>query len=1141
MSLTTSPEATRSQTTPRPVLLLTGLLALLAVVVTFTAEMVAPAADPPSLLVLLGLLVALLVAGSLNLEYHVRGQTAAFDHFEAALVPALYFLPPWLVVALAAIAKIISQVRRRVRPVKAAFNVIQWSAAAAVGALTFAWAAGLGTGERRLLAVAVAVLATVVVNALAILAMLSLVQQRPPGQRLPAGAVAILRSTALTGLINIAFGVLFVATATTAPIAAPLLLVPLAALHWASRGYAVARVEETRLRTTRLAVTALGADADWEAALGRFLAAVGYGMHRDVVDLAVRVPNGLEVRRWRRDGPAVAVELPLDQAGTLLPALLGLEQPVQLDAAHGDLHLRRLLRNDGYRDCAAAPVRVTGEVDGVLAFYDARSPVTLPERELTIIAELAREVGLARERAGLLGTVVEERAKMSQIVNDIRDGIVTLGAEGKVHTWNPALERITGFSAAELVGTTRLGRLDPRDVAGRRIRFDRWPSLLDQAPADVHIRTKDGARRWLSCSYAQGNDDSGRLNRLIVMARDVTELKHIEGRLAEQTAVLELIASGEPVEVSLELLARDLAASDEGLACAVLLTSRTDPDLLEGVALAGIDVAVLEALDALRVGADAGWPGRAVEARRGVFVDDIEIDPGSRSVRAVARVHGIRACSAVPIRAPDGDRVIGALVVLSPQPRPDAEARDHDLLERAAHLAAVAVARSEFEAQLAHQATHDALTGLPNRVLLIDRTARALSALTEDSIAVMVFVDLDRFKLINDSMGHEAGDQLLVEIGDRLRSAVRDGDTVARFGGDEFTILAVGTGDAAFLDLARRIQGVFTAPFTLGGNDVVVSASIGVALGGPATEADELVNDADAAMYRAKERGGNRYELYESSMRGPAMLNLVTHNALHLALDRGELVLVYQPIIDLRSGSMEAVEALVRWRHPQRGLLLPEAFLPLAERTGLIQPIGEFVVLTALAQAHEWRTAGPDGGPLAVNVNLSARELGQADLAGSVADAIAATGVDPASIRFEITESALLHDLDATRATLWQLKGLGVGLSIDDFGTGYAPLTYLRRFPVDGLKIDRSFVSGLEAERADRAIVAAVIGLAHALDLTATAEGVETERQLAALRELGCDAAQGFYLAPPVLAHELVPELALVMSPATHRPETSST
>jgi len=1120
------PEApTAKPPMPRSVLVMTGMLAAIALVVAYAAEQVAPPVDAPRWEVIGGLLLALVVAGSLNLEYWYRGHIDAIDHFEAALVPALYFLPPWQVVVLAAVAKVLSQVRRRVRPVKAAFNVGQWSAAAAVGALVFALLDDPQLGEWRFLIVSVATLATVIVNALAVLAVLSLVQQRSSHRWLPAGASSIVRSTALTGLINIAFGVLFVATVTTAPGAAWLLLVPLGVLHWASRGYAVGRLEETRLRTTELAVTALGAGEDFAGAAGRFLAAVGYGMHREAVDLVLRVPQGVEVRRWRRDGPPVAVELLPPGSGALLLALLALERPVQLDATHGDPQLRQFLRADGRRDCAAAPVRVASEVVGVLVLYDAKSPVTLPERELTIIAELAREVGLSRERTGLLGTVVEERAKMSQIVNDIRDGIVTLGPEGTVHTWNPALERITGYSAAELIGTTQLSLLEPRDVEGRRVLFDQWPALLDQSPADVLVRTKDGERRWLACSYAHREDDLGRPNRLIVMARDVTELKHIEGRLADQANVLELIASGKPIDVSLDVLARDLAALDEGVICAVLLTSRTNPDRLERVALAGVDrPEVLDALDALRVGADAGWPGRAVSQRAAIFVDDVETDLSSAGLREAARRQNIRAVSTVPIRAPGGDRVYGALAVLSPHPRPDSEHRDRDLLERAAHLAAVAVARSEFEARLAHQATHDGLTGLPNRAVLLERAAGALSSLHGDAVAVMVFVDLDRFKLVNDSMGHEAGDQLLVEIGDRLRGAVRDGDTVARFGGDEFTILAVGTGDTAFLDLAQRIQGVFATPFTLGGNDVVVSASIGVALGSRDTEADELVNDADAAMYRAKERGGNRYELYESSMRGPAMLNLVTHNALHRALDRGELVLVYQPIIALGSGEVTGVEALVRWRHPQRGLLLPEAFLPLAERTGLIQPIGAHVVLTAFAQAHDWRTAGPDGRPLSVNINLSARELGQADLAGSVAVAIAATGVDPAAICFEITESALLHDVAETTATLVQLKELGVSLAIDDFGTGYAPLTYLRRFPVDGLKIDQSFVSGLDVEDgADHAIVAAVIGLAHALDLTATAEGVETAGQLAALRELGCDTAQGFYLAAPMLAHDVVP------------------
>jgi predicted signal transduction protein with EAL and GGDEF domain len=365
-------------------------------------------------------------------------------------------------------------------------------------------------------------------------------------------------------------------------------------------------------------------------------------------------------------------------------------------------------------------------------------------------------------------------------------------------------------------------------------------------------------------------------------------------------------------------------------------------------------------------------------------------------------------------------------------------------------------------------------------------------------------------------MGHEGGDQLLVEIADRLRRAVRPEDLVARFGGDEFTILCERITSSAFVyEFAARIKEVFARPVVIGGNDVVVTASIGIAVGDRTTEADDLVNQADAAMYRAKERGGNRHEIYDPSMRGPGMLHLLTHNALHRALDRGELVVLYQPIVALGSGAMVGVEALLRWNHPERGLLLPDAFLPLAESTGLIVPIGAHVVATACHQAGLWSHAGPGGGPLRVNINLSARELGQPELPRAIAQVLEGSGASPAAICFEITESALLYDVDATEATLRELKALGVLLSIDDFGTGYSGLTHLRRFPVDGLKVDRSFVAGLDDQAGDRAIVSAVLGLANSLHLSTTAEGVETQRQLAILEQLGCETAQGFFLAFP--------------------------
>ncbi len=1108
---------------PPSVLALTAALAGAAVLVAVIAERLGPSLRSPTLMLLLGVLLALVVAGMLNLEYHFRGQKDAFDYFEVALVPALYFLPPTHVVVLAAIAKLVCQLQRRVQPRKAAFNVAQWSAAAGTGALVFAWLRDRSPLEPSLLPLALATLAIVLVNKTSVVLVLALVHRRLPRPRLSGGTASLLRSTAVTGVLNISFGVLFVATLVSVPEASPLLLVPLALLHWASRGYAVGRMEQMRVRMTRLATSALGAGADSDAAMANFLAAVGVSLDRDAVDLIVTVPAGLELRRWRQDtGVATSETVPLDQASPLTRALLSIDRPIRVDATDGDAALRQLLVAEGKLDCAAAPLPVTPESEGVLALYGPRSAVALPDIELAIIAELAREVGLAWDRALLARAVVEERAKMTQIVTETGDGIVTLGPDGTVQTWNPALERITGYLAAEVVRAARLSILDPIDATGRPLSLADWSAGPDDPPEDVLVRTRTGERRWLSCSYARGSDGTGTPDRLIVMARDVTELKYTEARLAGQTAVLELIASGEEIELSLQVLVDDLARSDEDLACAVLLTSLADPVRLEPTALSGVTAAVLADLDALRVAPRAGWSGRAVHRGRAMFVDDLESHPDAASILPGARAHGFRSCSAVPIRASDGDRIIGVLVLLGTRPRRQAEARDRELLERAAHLAAVAVARSQFESQLAHQATHDALTGLPNRALLLERCEHGLATSHGGAAAVMLFLDVDRFKLVNDSMGHEAGDQLLVEVGERLRRVVRPDDTVARFGGDEFTVLCEGLPDETFVfDLANRVQAIFGQPFALRGSDVIATASVGVAVGLPGTGADELVNNADAAMYRAKERGGNRYEIYEASMRGPALLHLVTHNALHRALDNGELVVIYQPIVSLISGAVIGVEALLRWSHPDRGLLGPESFLPLAENTGLIIPIGAHVISVACEQARQWERSGPHGEPLRMNINLSARELGQGDLPRQVARALATSGVDAGSICFEITESALLYDLDATAATLRQLKDLGVDLAIDDFGTGYSALTHLRRFPVDGLKIDRSFVAGLD-DADDRAIVTAVIGLARALQLSTIAEGVETPSQLALLQELGCEAAQGFLLAMPKPPEEIV-------------------
>jgi diguanylate cyclase (GGDEF)-like protein/PAS domain S-box-containing protein len=421
--------------------------------------------------------------------------------------------------------------------------------------------------------------------------------------------------------------------------------------------------------------------------------------------------------------------------------------------------------------------------------------------------------------------------------------------------------------------------------------------------------------------------------------------------------------------------------------------------------------------------------------------------------------------------------------------------------------------RKEAAAALAHAALHDALTGLPNRQLLTDRLEQALrrTSRTHQSVAVL-FLDLDRFKLINDSHGHAAGDEVLVTVAERIQATVRAGDTVARFGGDEFVVLCEGADTAGRVaGLAERVSDALGAPFVVQGAEFFLAASIGIALGGDGdTTAEGLLRDADAAMYRAKERGRARVEFFDEPMRSEVAGRLEMQNALHRAVERGELRLAYQPIIDLRSSGIVGVEALLRWQHAERGLLKPNSFISLAEDAGLIVPIGRWLIEEAAQACARWRDHN-----VSVSVNVSARQLRQPDLLETVAAALERNAVPAGALRMELTETVLMEDLEFHGRTLTALRDLGVSLAIDDFGTGYSSLTYLRRFPVSTVKIDRSFVAGLGANLADSAIVDSVINLAHALDLEVVAEGTETAEQVACLQDLGCDKAQGYIFAAP--------------------------
>jgi diguanylate cyclase (GGDEF)-like protein len=456
---------------------------------------------------------------------------------------------------------------------------------------------------------------------------------------------------------------------------------------------------------------------------------------------------------------------------------------------------------------------------------------------------------------------------------------------------------------------------------------------------------------------------------------------------------------------------------------------------------------------------------------------------------------------------------------------------DVSFMQAIANVLANAIDRRAAEQRTQHEALHDPLTGLPNRNLFLDRLEHALSVAQRRGTPVSVlFLDLDQFKLVNDSLGHAAGDELLAAVAPRIEEALRPADTVARFGGDEFAILAEDIGsEHGATRIAERVAEALARPFVLRGREHFVSASVGIAIGGGTEKPESLIRDADSALYRAKEHGRGGYEIFDEVMRSRVIEHMQVENDLQRAIQREELELYYQPVIRLRDGSIVAMEAMLRWNHPDRGLVGPLAFIPVAEETRLIVPIGRWVIEQACRQAAIWQQLSPDATPVSVAVNLSGRQLADPQLLSHLEGSIRANGIDPSSLWVELREATLFDETISVERTLDSLSELGVRMVLDDFGVGFSSLGHLKRLPLSMIKLDRTFVENLTEGSHDAAIVRAVSEMAVTMGIGVVAEGVETEEQVRVADALGCGFAQGFHYSEPVPAAHVERVLAQVM------------
>lgn len=671
--------------------------------------------------------------------------------------------------------------------------------------------------------------------------------------------------------------------------------------------------------------------------------------------------------------------------------------------------------------------------------------------------------------------IYQSEARFSALIKQSSDITLVIDSGGLVIFASPSIKNNLGYAGEEIIGKPFLDFLNVKKTKMLAIRVAKRLNMGDVLePFEATVKTKDGRECTFECVINDLRDDPA-VKGVVCNSRDITERKESELEVKKAMALYENALSNAPIGVALAhkngtcFWANDALTEFLGLDDAAVVSKKLKDNILQDDQF--LFSQLWSTLDSVK-------ENKVVEEMR--------------------------------FNHPDGRARWG---LISAQPVFDGTVFQYYVIQ----IEDTTERRSIAE-RLEYQAIHDPLTGMPNRLLLVDRLEVAITRAkrTGLSLAVM-FIDLDRFKIINDSLGHAAGDQLLETVAERIKASVRPNDTIARFGGDEFVILCedIST-ERQTQEISERLLENIHRPIMLREGEVYVTASIGLArsFGGDDT-AETILRDADTAMYRAKDGGRNRVEEFDETTHTRAVEDLETGNGMFRALAQDEFRTHYQPVIDIRTGKLSGFEALVYWEHPQQGHIPPKDFIALAEETGVIVPLGMKVFETACLQLKKWHETGDVAKDLTMSINLSPRQLTEPTLFNEVKKIIERTGVDSSKIWFEITETALMTDVNSTIIMLDQIRTLGIHFEVDDFGTGYSSLSYLKKFPVEALKVDQSFVSGLGSDMEDTAIVAAVISLAHSLGLKAIAEGVEEPRHLAELRTLGCEFAQGFLYSTP--------------------------